>query len=141
MMNPDLNIRIGAINKLKTELTVPIRDSTLWPDDELPGVVLSSQTMGQDGLKTEFGGQATLLIQVIGKKSLTVSRYEVDQIADQVMKLLIPINSTDYISVSGYEVVSTTLDSLNDSVIPENDGVSMRKLIRIRFLLRQITNN
>lgn len=140
MMSPDLNIRIGAINKLRTELTVPIRDSTLWPEDELPGIVLSSQTMGQDGLKTEFGGQATLLVQVIGKTSLTASRYEVDQLTDQVMKLLIPING-DYIDVDGYQVVSTTLDSLNDNVIKENDGWSMRKLIRIRFLLRQINNN
>lgn len=138
MMSPDLNIRIGAINRLKTELTVPIRDSTLRPDDGLPGIVLSSQTMGQDGLKTEFGGQATLLVQVIGKTSLTASRYEVDQLTDKVMKLLIP--NGDYIEVDGYQVVSTTLDSLNDNVIKENDGWSMRKLIRIRFLLRQINN-
>lgn len=142
MTIPDLQIRIGAISKLNTVITdMPIRDTMLLPDDDLPAIILSSQTLSQDSLKTEFGGQATLLIQIIGKKSLTVSRYEIDQIADTVMQALIPMNRSDYISVTGFEVVNVTLDSLNDSVIQESDGASARKLIRIRFLLRQITNN
>lgn len=142
MTIPDLEIRKGTITKLNMVVTdYPIRDTMLLPDDDLPAIILSSQTLSQDSLKTEFGGQATLLIQVIGKKSLVVNRGEIDQISDTVMQALIPINRSDYISVTGFEVVNVTLDSLNDNVIQEKDGVSMRKLIRIRFLLRQIYNN
>lgn len=141
MKLPDLEIRIGALSKLSTTITdTVIRDSMLLPDDDLPAIILSSQTLTQDNLKTQFGGQATLLVQVIGKKSLTVSRYEIDQIADKVITTLIPMDRSDFIDVDGFEVVNVSLDSLNDSVITENDGVSARKLIRIRFLLRQLNN-
>lgn len=142
MNNPDLNIRIGAIEKLKEALPdMVIRDSMFLPDDEFPGILLSTQTTANDSNKTNFQIQSTLLIQVVDKKYLSVSRYTVDNITDTVLKTLIPQDTDDYMNVTGYKVCQIRLDSLNDSVIQENDGASARKLIRIRLTLFQLNNN
>lgn len=138
MNNPDLQVRIGVIAALTAAIPDhPIRDMMAGPDDELPYILLSSQTSANDSLKTQFGTQSTLMIQVLGKKSLTVSRYEIDEIADTVLQTLIPQDAADYVTVTGFQVVQVQLDSLNDDTITENDGVTARKLIRVRFTLRE----
>lgn len=135
---PDLQIRIGAITKLTAALPlIPIRDSMFQPTDELPGILLSSQTLSQDSLKTQFGTQATLLIQVLGKQSIVVNRGDVDDLANTVLQALIPQDTADYLTVTGFQVVQVLLDSLNDDIITESDGVTVRKLIRLRFILRE----
>lgn len=132
----DLNIRIGVLDKLNAVLPdYTIRDSMFLPDDAMPGILLSSQTTSDDSPKTNFQVQSTLLIQVIDKKSLTVSRYEIDNITNTILQTLIPKDGSDYIIVTGFKVCHVTLDSLNDNVIQENDGASARKLIRLRFTL------
>lgn len=136
MIEADLQVRIGVISKLNTVITdYPIRDYMFRPEDEMPGILLSSQTTSDDSSKTNFQVQSTLLIQVIDKKSLTVSRYTVDNITNTILKALIPQNTKDYITVDGFKVCLVQLDSLNDNVIQENDGASARKLIRLRFTL------
>lgn len=138
MRNPDLQVRIGVLAALTAAIPDhPIRDMMASPDDALPYILLSSQTNSDDSLKTQFGTQSTLLIQVLGKKSLTVSRYEIDQIADTILDTLIPQDASDYVTVSGFQVVQVQLDSLNDDTITESDGETARKLIRIRFTLRE----
>lgn len=138
MKSADLNIRIGVIEKLQTVLTIPIRDMAFWPDDDLPGVLLSSQTATDDSPKTNFQTQSTLLIQVYGKKNLLVNRAEVDAIADEIIQSLIPIDTSDYIDVDGFQVTLTRLESLNDDILPDSDGLVCRKLIRIRFDLNHL---
>lgn len=136
MNSADLNIRIGIIDKLSVALSShTIRDSMFLPDDELPGILLSSQTTTDDSPKTNFQIQSTILIQVVDKKALTVSRYSVDNITNTILQTLIPQNTNDYIAITGFKVCHVALDSLNDSVIQESDGASARKLIRLRFLL------
>jgi len=136
MKNPALPIRVGVIAALKTVLPdTPIRDTEAGPNDQLPYVLLSTQTMTDDSPKTNFQVQSTLLIQVVDKKSLTVNRGVVDNITNIILQMLIPQNGNDYITVTGFKVCHVTLDSLNDTVIQETDGVSTRKLIRLRFTL------
>lgn len=139
MKNSDLQVRIGVIAKLETVLDadIPIRDTMRTPDDPLPCVLLTTQTNVPDPLKQTFGTQSTILIQVIGKKSLTISRYEIDLIADKILKALIPNASADYFTVTGFQVVQVRLDSLNDDTVTDSDGNAARKLIRLRIILRE----
>lgn len=138
MHNPDLQIRIGALAKLKAALPdYPIRDMMLAPDDPLPAILLSSQTSSGEPLKTTFGTRSTLLIQVIGKKSLTVSRYLVDEIADTVLDTMIPHDSADLMTAEGFQIVQVQLESMNDDTITDSDGIAVRKLIRFRLTVRE----
>ena len=140
MKNSDLQVRIGVIAKLETvlDVNIPIRDTMRTPDDPLPCVLLTTQTNSDASSKTSFATQSTLLIQVIGKKSLTVSRYAVDQIATTIMETLIPQSTSDYITVTGFQVTQVSLDSENDDTITDSDGNAARKLIRLRFRLREL---
>ena len=137
MKNADLAIRVGVMAAL-SDLGYTVRDMVARPDDQLPYVLLSSQTAIGEDMKTQFGTQNTLLVQIYGKQSLVVNRGEVDAIADDIMAQLIPIDTSSYIAVSGFQVIKTTLDSLIDDTISDSDGIVCRKQIRIRFILREL---
>lgn len=140
MKNPDLEIRIGAIAKLRAVLPdMAIRDTMLRPDDETPAIVIGTQTGSREDLKTSFGMQSTLVIQAIGEsQSLNVSRYSVDMLTDTILETLIPIETYNFLNVSGFQVVNVMLDSLNDSNLIESNEISPRKIIRLRFILREL---
>lgn len=135
----DTQIRIGVIAKLQSVLPgIAIRDYVALPTDVLPYVILGTQTVAlEENIKMGFGTQSTLLIQVMGKRNLTVSRAEVENMANTIMHTIITDEPANYITVAGFSVVNTRLDSLNDDVVKDNDGILARKLIRIRFFLRE----
>lgn len=140
MKNPDLNIRIGVLAALQTTLPgTTVRDMEFIDGDTMPGILLSSQTNAPDNTKSNFGTQSTLLIQIYSKQSLSVSRYEIDQIADTVLQTLIPQDSGNYVSVTGFQVLQVDLDSTDDDSIPESDGITAVKRLRLRFYLREIS--
>ncbi|HLS53564.1 MAG TPA: hypothetical protein VK031_06300 [Tissierellaceae bacterium] len=135
MKLPDTEIRSAIISRLNGVISYPVRDMMSRPNDEPPYILLSTQTSSQIPVKDRDFLESTILIQIIGSQNITVNRYEVEQITEDIMNELLPISPSNYIPLTDFNIVSILLDSLNDDVITNDEGVTARKLLRLRLRL------
>src|SRR5699024_19481 len=135
MKLPDTEIRSAIISRLNGVISQPVRDSMARPNDEPPYILLSTQTSSQIPVKDRDFLESTILIQIRGSQNITVHRYEVEQITEDIMNELLPISPSNYIPLTDFNIVSILLDSLNDDVITNDEGVTARKLLRLRLRL------
>src|SRR5699024_1480655 len=135
MKLPDTEIRSAIISRLNGVISYPVRDMMARPNDDPPYILLSTQTSSQIPVIDRDFLASTILIQIIGTQNVTVNRYEVEQITEAIMNELLPVSPSNYISLTGFNIVSILLDSLNDDVITNDEGVTARKLLRLRLRL------
>jgi len=137
MRLPDTEIREAIINKLKTKIVYPIRDMYARPKDEPPYVLLSTQTGNQIPVKDCNYMETTILIQVIGSQNLMVNRYEVEEITQDIMEELLPVSVVNYIGLVNFDIISIIMDNITDDAITDDEGVTARKLLRLRIRLAE----
>lgn len=142
MKDPNLIVRTSFKYALEGQLTtyddtpVPIADD-LYNGDSNVYVIISSQTAVDNSTFSSFVHECTILLDIVHKQQYSVTRHEIDRVAQQIFNIVKPTPSTYGVSNALVTFVSVKVDSDNylDFTL---DGESLiRRLIRFSLIVHE----
>jgi hypothetical protein len=143
-MDPHKAFRMAVYDALNSNLT-DLGNAPVAIFDEVAEsptnayVLLSTQTSAQRGT---FGGlmyDSTILLQVIDKETIYVSKEYIDDVGDKITSILLPAaNSNGLVQQTGFQINCLRMESVNtnDAGIT-NAGTIVRKLLRLSAVVCQ----
>ena len=146
MIDANRQIRKGYYQRLNAAVVinssaVPVYDSFAPNNATYPYVILSTQTSVDQSVKRCQGQECTMLIDVVTGMVGAVQRETLDNICDQIFKLIYPVDSSGYIDV-GPDLTLVKTRLLSDTTMElQNDTFKiLRRLIRFTHQVHEQVN-
>lgn len=144
MTDPNRAFRMSVYDALNGNLT-DLDGNPVGIFDEVasnPGnvyVLLSTQTSSRRGTFNGFLHDCTILIQVIDKETIFVTKEFIDDIGTKIMQILMPSQQDGLIQQTGFHINCLTDESMNSNDAQLADATTIvRKLVRLSAKVSQI---
>lgn len=146
MKDIGLSLRTAYYNRLQGAITyggevVNVYDSSAVPNTaNKPYILLSTYISTElgEGSKQSYAQEVTLLIDVVTKFPNSMGgKKQCDTISNSVIEL-IRTRQNGYLTLSGFQIITTLLDSNNTLEELASDGVVVRRLIRFRHKIFEL---
>ena len=137
MTDPNRVFRIAVYQALNGNLT-DIDGNPVGIFDEVaenPGnayVLLSTQTSSQRGTFNGFLHDCTILLQIIDKETIFVTKEFIDDIGTKIMQILMPNQADGLVQQTGFQINCLQVESMNSNDAQLTDSTTIvRKLLRL----------
>lgn len=144
MKDPHKAFRMAVYQALNGNLT-DLDGSSVSIHDEVADnptnayVLLSTQTSSQRGVFNGFLHDCTILLQIIDKQTIFVTKEFIDDIANKVMLILLPTNKDGLIQQTGFQINCLQAESMNTNDAQLTDATTIvRKLLRLSAKVCQL---
>ena len=146
MKDIGLSLRTAYYNRLQGAITyagsvVNVYDSSSVPSNaDKPYILLSTYISTElgEGSKQSYAQEVTLLIDVVTKFPNSMGgKKQCDTISNSVIEL-IRTRQAGYLTLSGFQIITTLLDSNQTLEELVSDGVVVRRLIRFRHKIFEV---
>jgi hypothetical protein len=142
MKDASNNIRVIYVNALNGNLSyngqdVPVYGQTPFRTTPKNYVVISSITESANNNNQYFGNLVDVVIDIFSEQYRVYDNGVVDNIASQILTILIPDTAVDGFSDSDFVVYPTARTSSNYLPLQNGDNFVARKIITISNLVNQ----
>lgn len=146
MKDIGLSLRTAYYNRLQGAITyggevVNVYDSSAVPNTaNKPYILLSTYISTElgEGSKQSYAQEVTLLIDVVTKFPNSMGgKKQCDTISNSVIEL-VRTRQAGYLTMSGFQIITTLLDSNQTLEELVSDGVVVRRLIRFRHKIFEL---